>query len=51
MWSQIWPILALALIVTSSIVGTGWVVWVLCGESLDPDKLKRDNKGRRRSDQ
>ena len=45
------PLLILALVIIATIVGTGVLVWYSSGDYLDGDKIKRDNKGRRRSDQ
>lgn len=43
-------ILIMALVIVTSIVGAGILVWHLCADSLDPTNLKRTAKGRRHGD-
>ncbi len=45
------PLLILALVIFLTVIGGGLLVWYSCADYLDSDKIKRDNKGRRRSDQ
>jgi hypothetical protein len=51
MLDQIIPLLILALVIILAIVGTGLLVWYSSADDLDGAQLKRQNKGRRRSDQ
>lgn len=44
------PLLILALVIFITVVGAGVLVWYSSADYLDGDKIKRDNKGRRRSD-
>ncbi len=50
-WALIASLLALALIITTAIAGTAFLFWYFSADSLKPDKIKRSNRGRRRSDQ
>lgn len=45
------PLIGLALAILASIVGTVALIWYLASPKLDPSRLRRENKGRRRSDQ
>lgn len=45
------PLLILALVIFLTVIGGGLLVWYSCADELDGAKIKRDNKGRRRSDQ
>lgn len=45
------PLLILALVIFFVVFGTLLLVWYSSANYLDGDKIKRDNKGRRRSDQ
>lgn len=51
MWAQIYPLAILALIIIFSIGCAIFLFWHFGADTLDPDKIKRANKGRRRSDQ
>lgn len=51
MLAHLLPLSLLALIIILAIVGTGMLVWYFSADELDSAQLKRDNKGRRRSDQ
>ena len=45
------PLLILALVIFLTVIGGGLLVWYSGADELDGAKIKRDNKGRRRSDQ
>lgn len=51
MLAHLIPLSLLALVIILAIVGTGMLVWYFSADELDATQLKRDNKGRRRSDQ
>jgi hypothetical protein len=51
MLAHLLPLSLLALVIILAIAGTGMLVWYFSADELDVAQLKRDNKGRRRSDQ
>jgi len=51
MLDHLLPLSLLALVIIAAIAGTGMLAWYFSADELDSSQLKRDNKGRRRSDQ
>jgi uncharacterized protein HemY len=51
MLDELIPLSVLALIIIIMILGTAWLVWMFSAEGQDARRFKRENKGRRKSDQ